>query len=597
VLDFIISLFFILLFYIECFFIGFVVLHNKYVMLDTESVLCSIFFMLVLGIGIHILILFLLGITYTLNASTFLCINAGMIAVFYKQISKMREVIKEHRCEFCYAVLLMLVSSLAACQMAGYWDDTMYHLPMVRYYIENNGFALAYFLRFPLFPQNIDVLFCIPGMIFGCNNYFFEYSCQILQAIIFAIFIIGCAGLSDVCFKTPVPGLLASLFVLCVYPIREYWGWAYIDFGLMLFSFAALFSMMRFFDEKENRIPYLCISAFCGGITVGAKLFGAVYIGILGIIFLIFEYKNVKNIVLFSSIVILVGCAWYVRSFVISGDPVSPLGGPVFGYFLWDAKDLECQIMEQGTHGVTKSMTYMLPALQKINAVFVSAVFALLLIWDRLSKGSRLAACVTITYLIFWLYITQVNRYILPLLGGAVFCMAYIIYAMYTNFIKKYKNILSHKYITYIFLFIFMIVFVNESLAVYKSRENISHRKGLELFCTANENIDSYGNVLVQIGFEDMLYFFKGMALGDHFGILKYREVISEEILADDGQKNIFVIISSDKMLNILNKHGAKMLVVNSTMFTIDMEDYKRNFDILHKTKDGILFAIKDLHT
>ena len=49
----------------------------------------------------------------------------------------------------------------------GLWDDTMYHLPLVRHYLEQAGFACAETLRFPLFPQNMDVLFGLGFLLYG----------------------------------------------------------------------------------------------------------------------------------------------------------------------------------------------------------------------------------------------------------------------------------------------------------------------------------------------------------------------------------------------------------------------------------------------
>ena len=38
---------------------------------------------------------------------------------------------------------------------------------------------------------------------------------------------------------------------------------------------------------------------------------------------------------------LICGGYWYLRSYIVSGDPIHPLGGEYFGYWLWDKYDLD----------------------------------------------------------------------------------------------------------------------------------------------------------------------------------------------------------------------------------------------------------------
>ena len=56
------------------------------------------------------------------------------------------------------AAIFLIIASRANTP-PGYWDDTMYHLPLARYYVEHHGLSLSQYLRFSLLPQNMELLF------------------------------------------------------------------------------------------------------------------------------------------------------------------------------------------------------------------------------------------------------------------------------------------------------------------------------------------------------------------------------------------------------------------------------------------------------
>src|SRR6266436_3788704 len=65
---------------------------------------------------------------------------------------------------FSIFVIIVLIATL---RTLGYWDDTMYHLPISRFYVENQGIVLNEYLRFPLVPQDMQMLFALGLMIGG----------------------------------------------------------------------------------------------------------------------------------------------------------------------------------------------------------------------------------------------------------------------------------------------------------------------------------------------------------------------------------------------------------------------------------------------
>ena len=65
------------------------------------------------------------------------------------------------------------------------------------------------------------------------------------------------------------------------------------------------------------------------GTAIGTKYFGLPLVGILGLWLLIIR-RDWKASLAFGLTALAVGGAWYLRSFVISGDPIHPVGGHIF---------------------------------------------------------------------------------------------------------------------------------------------------------------------------------------------------------------------------------------------------------------------------
>ena len=96
----------------------------------------------------------------------------------------------------------------------GLWDDTMYHLPMVRYYVEQAGFACAETLRFPLFPQNMDVLFGLGFLLYGANTVYGEVFIQLLASLPLLLTMFGIIAASSRYMGTSCPGFLGAVMLL-----------------------------------------------------------------------------------------------------------------------------------------------------------------------------------------------------------------------------------------------------------------------------------------------------------------------------------------------------------------------------------------------
>src|SRR5690606_29432567 len=83
----------------------------------------------------------------------------------------------------------------------------------------------------------------------------------------------------------------------------------------------------------------------------------------------------------------------------------------------------------------------------------------------------------------------------------------------------------------------------------------LSTSSGYALYQTANTFIPEYGDRLVQVGFENGVYFFNGTVIGDHFGPGRYRDILGCSL---PGCR-----VSPDRIKRAFARYGARMMLLS----------------------------------
>lgn len=230
------------------------------------------------------------------------------------------------------------------------WDELMYHLPYARFWAQQGGLTVNEWLRYPLFPYNMDLLY---GAALVFDNDVLPHLIHAFTGALTAVLTFAVATR----FMDWRVGLVAAILLL--HATR--WGWsnAYIDLGLMLFWSCAFTALALRHQLGDRRFSYL--AAFFAGVAVGVKYQGLFYLPVFVILALTVERRlAVINRALL--IFLGVGGYWYLRNWFISGDPVHPIGGYLFGFWLWSPGDLAAQFYELETVREWPNW-YFLPAL------------------------------------------------------------------------------------------------------------------------------------------------------------------------------------------------------------------------------------------
>ncbi len=477
----------------------------------------------------------------------------------------------------------------------GHWDDTMYHLPLARFYVESHGIALAPYLRFPLFPQHMHLLLALGLMLGG------EPTAQMFANLPLFFLAVGMLGCSLWLTGSLFWGVLASLLLLFASPIKSTWGYAYIDNGLALCCWAAAVAMALALAPCQHVaaracLPWVIVAAWLASAAASIKLFGAVFAVCLAVP--LWWYLRVgrtaKVLCSYAGIVVVIGSVWYVRSYWISGDPLHPLGGKLFGYFLWDAADLVGQYDEQEYRGVGRAPWLFFRALKAAGVQWWALAVVGLLGIRRVPPSIGSMQIGFAIYVLFWFFGTQVNRYLAPVFGPAAFLSALTlatgvrrVWIFLPGRIARqwrpvYGDVLAVGLVVSALL---VIVPAGNERARHRA-DMLASRSGYSLMAEANRLAPTWGHRVVQLGFENAIYFFDGTAIGDWFGPGRYREMLNCELtpckLADPAVLQAALL-----------KFDSRMLVVNTRRFSIDLPAYQSIFELVYRTPDGVLLILK----
>lgn len=113
----------------------------------------------------------------------------------------------------------------------------------------------------------------------------------------------------------------------------------------------------------------------------------------------------------------------------------------------------------------------------------------------------------------------------------------------------------------------------------------LESRYSYELMKKASEYSELYGDNLIQLGLEDGIYFYKGMAIGDVFGLARY----SDWTISNPECE----VIPQDDLIEKMKSFNSSFIVISKRSYAnFNPEKYPK-FKVLMDTPNGILIAIK----
>lgn len=315
-------------------------------------------------------------------------------------------------------VLLILPFTLIPLGPPGGSDALTYHLPYARFYLQQGGLAVDETLRFPLHAHNINLLYSVALIRPGAEL------AQMLHAAFGFLAMLGVYGIARH-WQGWATGLAAAGGMLLLGEFVYSFSTAFVDNGAMLFITAAFLAVALWSEQRERNPGLLWLCALFAGSAMGSKYLGALFTVPLGLMVLGFS-RDLRLTVRFALAVSAFGLFWYVRSWWISGNPVHPFLGDVFGHYLWTAEEVAGQMRQLESQGIEKTWQNFLLLGERLfterpswaerpgwGGIVVGAFMAGTLLIFRQRPFVKALHVTCLAYLLFWFLSSQVIRYLM----------------------------------------------------------------------------------------------------------------------------------------------------------------------------------------
>lgn len=266
-------------------------------------------------------------------------------------------------CIFCLTVLSICWMVFLGYLFPSYtWDALWYHLPMIGYIMQEGAIreiANHWFINqwINMFPKNIELIF-LWNIIFLDSDVIVD-----LSQLIFTV--VGIVSLYSICRKLRIKRNYAvySSLLFIFTPITILQSTTnYVDVAIAVLFIISVNFIITHRTElqhnnktecvlKEQRVYSLCLAGLATGMLLGSKSSGPLFVGILSAVILIqgiqersFSFKAVimnKDQVLTNSVkmyilyflvpVVLLGGYWYMKNWILNGNPVYPMQITILG--------------------------------------------------------------------------------------------------------------------------------------------------------------------------------------------------------------------------------------------------------------------------
>lgn len=208
-------------------------------------------------------------------------------------------------------------------------DTLAYHLYHPKIFIENNRIGYIPFTRESLWPYLTEMLFTI-GLILKSVTIakLFHYFFGVLSVMALYSFARRFFGRKEALLASALFYSAPGIFMQSVY--------SYVDLSLCLYSFLALYIFIVW-SEKAEDIKLIALSGVFTGLALSVKVLGGITLISLSCMMIIILFRKrkgpasfTKNISIFILSALLVSCVWYIRSYIVTGNPVYPFFYNVF---------------------------------------------------------------------------------------------------------------------------------------------------------------------------------------------------------------------------------------------------------------------------
>ncbi len=208
-------------------------------------------------------------------------------------------------------------------------DALAYHLYHPKEFVLHHRIFSVPYEREALWPYQTEMLFTLGLLLQGTMlAQLFHWVFYVLTAL--AVYVFGKRF-----YGRSAAAIAATVFAFCPAAFAQS-GQAYVDLSLAFYTFLAVY-VFCLRDVLGERRSVVLSGVFCGG-ALATKYLALSSAAALSLLWLLCPGRRFRNLFLFVTASAFIAGGWYLRSWVIAGNPVYPFFSEIFGQgFSFDA--------------------------------------------------------------------------------------------------------------------------------------------------------------------------------------------------------------------------------------------------------------------
>lgn len=258
------------------------------------------------------------------------------------------------------ALWLTLVALLLIAMVSCYlpptthaWDALAYHLAAPKIFVREAGIHLLPTQHHSNFPFTVEMLFTV-GLMF--DGY---VAANLVHLSLLVILVLAVAEFGARYFGR-LAGASAALLLVSTPVVHWEATVAYIDLGLALYVFLAIYALILAQTEQTGSASFIGLSGAMAGWAIGVKYLALIPLALFALI--IFCQRGTGNrlrrVVIFICVSVVIGCPWYIKNALWVHNPVYPFAYSLFPQSLyWNSAIAAGYAEEQKSFGSEHSVS------------------------------------------------------------------------------------------------------------------------------------------------------------------------------------------------------------------------------------------------
>jgi 4-amino-4-deoxy-L-arabinose transferase-like glycosyltransferase len=229
------------------------------------------------------------------------------------------------RLALVYCGFVLTVALLQSLAPPTAWDGLAYHLVGPELYLANGQITHPLDLPYLGFPQFGEMLFLFQRLLGGQWSGVMHWIFTLMTTLLVA-------SEAQRVWSKNIGWIAAAIFLSAETIVLEA-GWPYVDLMLAFFSLAAFMCLCQWQIDRTRR--GLILAAVFVGLAMATKYSSApIIVGLALIVVIRSDPDKLRSLGIFSAVAALVALPWYLKSWLLLGNPFYPF---VFGGAFWDS--------------------------------------------------------------------------------------------------------------------------------------------------------------------------------------------------------------------------------------------------------------------